>query len=183
MPPKRSTEESRKEARSENPSQPPVEFKSAEENIFRTLNKHRLGDFKVMYVDMTFEWSDRPNRAVSSPEKMSQLYDSMARGLHRIDPQHRMTGIIDRALLTDCVKIIDDKGQLCDVTLEEISELNKDVIYPTVVFVGSKAGGKRRLIEMQSGQHRMACLTMLYADPAEHYWIVTLYDKSMIQTW
>ena len=152
-----STQSPHKGRQTENPaaraSERPVEYKSAEENILRSLNKYRIEDFKVLYPDMTFEWGDRPNRAVSTPEKMSQLFDSMARGLHRIDPQHRMSGIIDPALLTGCMKIVDDdQGELRDVTLQEISELNKEVLFPTVLFGKPKGVPKKPQIEMQSGQ-------------------------------
>jgi hypothetical protein len=169
MPPKSKT------TATEAPAEPePIDHSMADAAIEAELNRHRIGTFRVLYKDMTFKWKDRDNRALTSGERLSTLIKSMRNGLYRSDISHRMSGIIARDQLTG--KILSPDDPRTKVKQEDVRKFNERAQFPVVAFPGKSP----KVIEMQSGQHRMGVLQTLFPQKQEQWWwIVTLYDDGM----
>jgi hypothetical protein len=164
-----------KKANTNEPSVPePSDFAEEIKALEKELNSARIGTFRVFMNSMTFVWSEGENRALASETQRSELKNSMTTGIYRMDANNRMSGVIDRELLEGRVFMKADEP----TKLEDVKRLNEDAEYPKVV-----PEGKNDLvwvpIEMQSGHHRMTILVGLKKDPRDHWWLVTLYDRSM----
>jgi hypothetical protein len=153
---------------------PPTDFSDAMSGIERDLNKHRIGSFKVNYKDMTFKWKDRDNRGLTSMERMTALSNSMQNGLYRSDIRHRLSGVVVRGILESHIAHPSKPSQSIPIT--EVKAFNEEAEFPCVIFPRNM----RRAIEMQSGQHRMAVLKVLFPEQEDNWWwIVTLYDEGI----
>jgi hypothetical protein len=156
------------------PPELPTDFSDAISSIERDLNKHRIGTFRINAKDMTFKWTDRENRTLTSVERMTTLLKSMQNGLYRTDIRHRMSGVIARDKIEKRISSPDHAGQT--ITLKDTQRYNKQAMFPGILFPKTV----KKEIKMQSGQHRMAVLQYLFPDNQENWWwIVTLYDRGM----
>lgn len=150
-----------------------AEFSTEHSEIERTLNKHRLGHFKIMFQDMTFQWSDgEKNRPLQLNQTNKLRNDMINRGVQRTNPAYRMNGVIDRKSLDGCIYPPQADRSSKPLKLDDVRTLNEDAEYPVIVV---KSKGSIR-VEMQSGQHRAHLVKEFYEAPSEHWWIVTLYD-------
>jgi hypothetical protein len=157
------------------PLDQPTDYSDATASIERDLNKHRIGTFRVNSKDMTFTWSDRQNREVKTMERMSKLYTSMRNGLYRTDIRHRMSGVIAAEVIENSIVAPDNHRKM--ITLDDTKNYNEQAMFPHILV----SEGQKQKIEMQSGQHRMAVLRVIYPEQEDQWWwIVTLYDRGII---
>jgi hypothetical protein len=157
------------------PLELPTDFSEAISSIERDLNKHRIGTFRVNAKDMSFKWADRSNRELNTIERMTSLHKSMKNGLYRTDIRHRMSGVIARHKLDKRIGAPQNPTQL--ITSDETRQFNEQAMFPHILFPKNS----KNEIEMQSGQHRMAVLRVIFEDKPENWWwIVTLYDQGII---
>lgn len=151
-----------------------AEFTSEHQEIERTLNKHRIGNFRVMFKDMTFQWSDgEKNRALQLSKANKLRADMDVRGVQRTNPAYRMSGVIDRNLLESSIYAPNAGPKAGPIPFDQVKDLNSNAEYPVIVMKGVDSPK----IEMQSGQHRSHILKAFYQEEIEHWWIVTLYDS------
>lgn len=137
--------------------------------IERDLQKHKIGHFRVHDNDMTFEWKEGQNRAIADHRRLSMLLDIMAQGVYRTEPKHRMSGCIDSKVIEKAMFTPDGKKH---IKAADVKALNENAEWPVLKLPRNK------LVEMQSGQHRMACLKKLHPDDnTSHWWLVTIYDN------
>ena len=146
------------------------EFSEEFRLIEKDLNENLLGHVKVNVRNMTFEWTDRENRAIADEVRSAGLRENMRHGVFRTDPTHRMSGTIDSTIFKKHVH--DPKGKKT-VSLEQVKEFNRSVEFP--IF----NPGSNVKIEMQSGQHRMKILQELRTDIDDHWWIVSVYRNGI----
>jgi hypothetical protein len=171
MPPKGKTEAST----TLEPSFQVVDHSIALSSIKADLNRHCLGSFRVIFRDMNFKWGDRDNRKLQAdPEKLRRLFASMKNGLYRTQIRNRMSGIVERDVIKDHILSPDDPTN--KISLGEVKQFDQGAKFPVIAM--SSSGAANKLIEMQSGQHRMAVLRQLLAGKQpQWWWIVTLYDQ------
>jgi len=150
----------------------PTDYGDALSSIERDLNHHRIGTFCIFRKDMNFEWGDRKNRDLSRMDRMGVLLKSMQNGLYRTDIRHRMSGVVSVKQVEGRILL---KGSKEPIPLDKVKEHNDQAVFPILAFPKAV----KRTIEMQSGQHRMAVLKVLYPEEEQNWWwIVTLYDDS-----
>jgi len=163
---------------SDSEDEKPTDYSEADSAIEAELNKHKLGSFRVHFKDMTFHWKgEKKNRAVASPDKLRVLVKSMKTGLYRSDMRNRISGIVARKDIASYMVRPDDPKKKDKVKdFKEVAKYNEEAKFPIIVLPG-----KQDLIEMQSGQHRMAVLkkVLFPEEDTEWWWIVTLYDDGM----
>jgi hypothetical protein len=160
-----------------NPDTKIPEFTNEFASIEKELNYCKIGTFRVLFKDMTFEWKDGQNRAVASEAESALLRQSMAEGIFRTDLNNRMSGTVDKGLLEGHIlPPTNVTTESTTISLEQVLVYNKDAQYP-VIYISDTSSLK---IEMQSGQHRMMILRQIKQKGGDHWWIVTLYDNSII---
>ena len=147
------------------------EFGTEQQEIERELLKTKLGTFKVVKSNMTFEWKDGSNRKLADPARTTALRETMRQGIYRMDLVHRMSGCLDKRFLT-IGTIIDPKtNKPCK--LDAVHGLNDEAYFPMLQLKGNNK------VEMQSGQHRMEILSTLCPNAEDQWWIVTIYEDSI----
>jgi hypothetical protein len=153
---------------------PPIdtdEYDAEFREIEKDLEEHRLGNVKIYFKNMTFEWKDGHNREIADENRSASLRDNMRNGIFRADPVHRMSGILRQSEFKSALR---DPKNAKSIAPKDVVEFNKKAEFPILV------GIENFKIEMQSGQHRMKILRQLRPDEKDHWWIVTVYDDSSI---
>ena len=84
---------------------------------------------------------------------------------------HRMHGIVSKTALEETILSESTKKK---VPISNVATLNAKAEFPVI------DPKSNIMIEMQSGQHRMAILKGLYnGKPDEHWWLVTIFNNGI----
>ena len=121
---------------------------------------------------MNFEWKDGKNRKISDPARRKQLLEAMIVGIFRTDMTHRMSRCLPKSVFERSCFDPSRRGEKVVLSKAALRKLNETAEFPLLEPEG-------HTVEMQSGQHRMFCLSELKKDLPDQWWIVTIYDDSI----